>query len=399
MGAEPFKSNTNKGKKMIKLSTTLMTLSMVSGLGFTMPACAQVEHDSANAKMAIMQPRPKTIEMVFVLDTTSSMGGLLEGAKTKIWRIVNDVMQNQKLSGDVQVKVGLVAYRDKGDSYVTQVTPLSADLDQVYSQLIAYQAVGGGDTPEDVRSALQDGLNQVGWTQEGTHQGGLSQILFLVGDAPPHDDYRNSMSAQDTARTAYRRGIRVNAIQAGNDASTARVWREIAQYGGGEYFAIAQNGGVKVVATPYDDELAKLGDEVGRGAVYFGRSAVRAAAAADASLSFSSIAAAPIVAKADRAINKSINSKAYNKQDVIQAIENKEISLAAIKPEELPSEMQKMSLEERDAFVQQKIAQRKETNAKITELAKKRDTYLAEKEKGSDGFDATVSKTLKKQIK
>lgn len=384
---------------MKKISITLMTLSIVSGLGLSMPAFAQAEHNRVNENVAVMLPPPKTIEMVFVLDTTGSMGGLLEGAKTKIWRIVNDVMQNQKQSGHVQVKVGLVAYRDKGDDYVTQVTPLSEDLDQVYSKLMAYQAQGGGDTPEDVRSALQDGLTKAGWTQEGRNQNGVSQILFLVGDAPPHDDYKNIISTQETARKANGMGIRVNAIQAGRDASTARVWREIAQYGGGEYFAIAQNGGVQAVATPYDDELAKLGDDVGQGAVYFGRSEVRAAAAADVSSSRFSISAAPVMAKADRAINKSINSKAYNKQDVIQAIENKEISLAAIKTEELPPEMQTMSLEEREKFVQQKMAQRKATNSKIADLAKKRDAYLVEKEKSSDGFDAMVSKALKKQIK
>lgn len=384
---------------MKKFTTTLMTLSLAAGLGLSLPAFAQVETNQAAEKMAIMVAPPKTIEMVFVLDTTGSMGGLLEGAKTKIWRIVNDVMQNQKQSGDVQVKVGLVAYRDKGDAYVTQVTPLSSDLDQVYSKLIAYQAQGGGDGPEHVRQALQDGLTQAGWTQGGREQSGLSQILFLVGDAPPHDEYKQTTPTQETARKAYAMGIRVNAIQAGNDASTARIWRDIAQNGGGEYFAIAQNGGVQAVATPYDDELAKLGDEVGNDVVVFGRTSVRAAAVADISSSALSIAAAPAMAKADRAINKSINSKAYNKQDVIQAIENKEVVLDAIKTEELPPEMQVMSLEERGKFVEQKIAQRKETKGKIAELAKKRAAYLAEKEKGSDGFDAAVSKSLGKQIK
>ena len=61
-----------------------------------------------------------TMEMVFVLDTTGSMGGLLTGAKQRIWGIVNEVMQTSSLSS---VKVGLVAYRDRGDQYITQVLP------------------------------------------------------------------------------------------------------------------------------------------------------------------------------------------------------------------------------------------------------------------------------------
>src|SRR6266540_3041669 len=52
------------------------------------------------------------LEMVFVLDTTGSMGGLIEGAKQRIWGIVNEVMQS---ASHPSVRVGLVAYRDRGD--------------------------------------------------------------------------------------------------------------------------------------------------------------------------------------------------------------------------------------------------------------------------------------------
>ena len=86
-----------------------------------------------------------TMEMVFVLDTTGSMGGLLSGAKQRIWGIVNGVMQTSSLSS---VKVGLVAYRDRGDRYITQVLPLTEDLDKVYTTLMEYEAEGGGDAEE-----------------------------------------------------------------------------------------------------------------------------------------------------------------------------------------------------------------------------------------------------------
>ena len=126
-------------------------------------------------------PPVATLEMVFVLDTTGSMGGLLDGAKQKIWSIVNDVMLTESRPA---VRVGLVAYRDRGDQYVTQVLPLTSDLDQVYSALMEYKAEGGGDTPEDVRRALFEGVTKAGWS---TQSNGMAQILFLVGDAPPHD--------------------------------------------------------------------------------------------------------------------------------------------------------------------------------------------------------------------
>ena len=84
------------------------------------------------------------IEVVFVLDTTGSMGGLLEGAKKKIWSIVNRIAAAKPTP---QVKLGLVAYRDKGDAYVTKRTDLTDDLDSVFADLTALTAGGGGTPP------------------------------------------------------------------------------------------------------------------------------------------------------------------------------------------------------------------------------------------------------------
>src|SRR5688572_14899828 len=78
-----------------------------------------------------------TLEMVFVLDTTGSMGGLIDGAKQRIWGIINEVMQKPSKP---RVRVGLVAYRDLGDVYVTKLLPITEDLDKAYTTLMDYQA-------------------------------------------------------------------------------------------------------------------------------------------------------------------------------------------------------------------------------------------------------------------
>src|SRR4029079_10621781 len=111
----------------------------------------------------------------FVLDTTGSMGGLIDGAKQRIWGIINDVMQKPSKP---RVRVGLVAYRDVGDEYVTRIEPITEDLDKVYTTLMAYRAAGGGDEPENVRKALADGVRNAGWSDE---KAGVAQIVFLVG--------------------------------------------------------------------------------------------------------------------------------------------------------------------------------------------------------------------------
>ena len=145
----------------------------------------------------VSKPR---VELVFALDTTGSMGGLIDGAKRKIWFIVDEVM---KAKIQPEVKVGLVAYRDKSDAYVTKVTPLSDDLDAVYKDLMSLQADGGGDTPEDVELALHHALTKIQWS-EGKD---VLKIVFLVGDAPPQR-YPQAVRWETSAQDAVREGLR-----------------------------------------------------------------------------------------------------------------------------------------------------------------------------------------------
>ncbi|HEY0062614.1 MAG TPA: vWA domain-containing protein [Telluria sp.] len=344
------------------------------------------------------QGNQATIELMFVLDTTGSMGGMLEGAKARIWGIVNGLLQQRKLAG-ATVRVGLVAYRDRGDNYVTRVTPLSTNLDAVYAQLMGFQAEGGGDTPEDVRSAMAEAVRLGGWSAPGST---TSQIIFLVGDAPPHEDYRDMPATDTSARNASRRGIVVNTIQCGDSPATRQAWLSAAQYGGGEYFAIAQNGGVEVLVTPYDQELAQLGGQMGATYMAYGASDKRRASqSAQVAMESSVVAAAAPAAKADRALNKALNTRAYDDNDLLQQAEAGKVALPQIADAELPDALRKLSPAARQAALDQAVAQRKALRERIVALSKQRDQYLKEhrSERSKGAFDVAVSEALAKQIK
>jgi len=350
------------------------------------------------------KPRSSTaLEMVFVLDTTGSMGGLIDGAKQRIWGIVNEVMQTESHPA---VRIGLVAYRDRGDSYVTQVLPLTNDLDRVYTVLMAYEAGGGGDTPEDVRRALLEGVNQAGWS---TQANGVAQILFLVGDAPPHDDYADAPDARTTAANAARNGIVVNTIQCGTIPGTRTVWEAIAQKGNGQYFAIQQNGGVSTISTPYDEQLGKLANQLGGTFVAYGGGAgesgdkQRAVARGRAAEVEAMVdAAAPSAAKAERALNKAMNREAYI-GDLLQSIENGSIELDKIDANQLPVNLRDMSPAQRKQEIEKRLAERRELRSQIVALSKQREEFLAAERKKlgakGDGFDTAVVTALKEQLK
>ena len=381
------------------------------------PAAAHAQNDPAAQVKDVAGTKP-TIELVFVIDTTGSMGGLIEGAKQKVWGIVNEVMQSPSKP---VVRMGLVAYRDHGDAYVTQVTPITRDLDNVYNTLMAYQAQGGGDGPEDVRRALADGVRKVGWSPRSPN---TARILFLVGDAPPHDDYGNEPDTVDSASEAVKAGILVNTIQCGSMPGTDVAWKRIARAGEGQYFAIAQDGGVVAIATPFDAELARLGTKAGETYTAFGGTMMgrmgagggmggmagmsgaafrRSRVEAQRKIEGTVTRSAPAAAQADRAYNKAINAAAYDDSDLIQAVENGTVKLESLKTDELPDELQKLSPEARKKVVAGKIEERKTIRLQILELSKKRDAFIREERKKQSarnpaGFDEAVGAALKAQI-
>jgi hypothetical protein len=336
------------------------------------------------------QPEPPPqVEVVFVLDTTGSMGGLLEGAKKKIWSIASEIARGKP---SPRLKIGLVAYRDKRDQYVTKVTDLNEDLDKVYGELLAFQPGGGGDTPENVRQGLHDAVTKIAWSKDRA----TLRILFLVGDAPPHLDYTDVPTVEELCLTAVKAGIIINTVRCGPDPETGRIWKEIADKSEGNFFSIDQNGGVVAIATPFDKELGELSDKLGGTVVAFGDARKRA------SLAETETAAKEYAtgAKADRAVAKAAATR-HSEDDLIDAIREKRIKLEEVKEEQLPEDLKKLKPEERKAYLDRKSKEREELRAKIVEVSKKRDEFLAAEMKkrgdAKDSFDSSVLEALSKQ--
>lgn len=334
-----------------------------------------------------LQEKPKA-ELVFVLDTTGSMGGLLDGAKKKIWSIANEILKG---TPKPDLRVGLVAYRDKGDAYVTQVTDLTADLDKIYEILLGFQAQGGGDGPENVRQGLHDAVTKISWSADRK----AFKVLFLVGDAPPHFDYADVPKIEDICLDAVKKDITINAVRCGGDPETGRVWQDIASRSEGTFVTIDQGGGVASIATPFDAELGALSDKIGGTVVAFGGAEKRRELEKKEALA----SAAPAPAKADRASAKAAGGKLHE-DDLIDALRDGRKQLKDLSADEMPAELKGKTPEEQKAWLDAKAKERAELQAKLVELSKKRDAFLAEelaKRGEKDGFDGVVKDALRKQ--
>jgi hypothetical protein len=341
------------------------------------------------------------IEVVFVLDTTGSMGPLIEGAKRKIWSIATTLID---CSPDADIRMGLVAYRDIGDDYVTKTFDLTTDIQGLYADLLQLRARGGGDWPESVNEALYVGVAKMSWSRGRDS----TRIIFLVGDAPPHMGYAQDMKYPDVARLAKARDITINTVQAGGARDTERVWREIAQMGRGEYMAIPQDGGkLVVIETPYDRDIIELQGRINRTVVPYGSQTQRRGVL-DRVGQYSS--AAPSVASdmagfmAKRAARPGHVAEAITGGgDLVGDVASGRQSLSALPESQLPEEMRRMPQSERQALIDRQMSERRTLNQRLSELVSRRDRHIADARSkaprpSADSFDRAVERTLRAQI-
>ncbi len=157
------------------------------------------------ALFACPSPAAADLDVVFVLDTTGSMGGELREVQDRVQQLAISLAEIRE--GE-RIRYGIVAYRDRGDEYVTSVFDLSSDIAAAGKFLASLSANGGGDGPESVVAALVAALWEMSWDRSA----GIDRQIFLVGDAPPHLDYGDEATPEQLIEEARRARIVINTI-------------------------------------------------------------------------------------------------------------------------------------------------------------------------------------------
>ena len=332
----------------------------------------------------------KRVEVVFVLDTTGSMGGLIQAAKEKIWSIASTLAQAQQAP---EISMGLVAYRDHGDQYVTRVIDLNKDLDSMYSQLMDFKADGGGDGPEAVNDALDVAIKRMSWSQDPN----VYRVVFLVGDAPPHMDYQNDVKYPVTVATAAAKGIVVNTIQCGNAADTRAHWTKIAALGHGKYFTVEQAGSAVAIETPFDAEIAKLAADLDGTRMYYGSAEEKAASASKVQATDKLRAEASLAAQARRGAFNASASGAGNLlggRELVDDVASGRVPLAAVAPAALPASIAKLEPEQQRQVLAATAEKRKTLQSEIAKLARERDSYIKDKVEAAGGAKDSLDQQI-----
>ena len=348
---------------------------------------------STNTNTANEQAKRK-IQIALILDTSGSMDGLIEQAKTQLWNLVDQLTKATYNGQDPQLEIALYEYgndRLRSESgYIKQISPLTTDLDDISASLFAMSTNGGSEFCGLVIKKAQE---QLEWSNSDKD----IKVVFIAGNEPFTQGKYNYERACGNARA---KGIIINTIHCG-DYNTGVIgkWKSGAIIGGGDYMAIEQNKRTIFVETPFDDQINDYGKELNKTYVYYGKEGKRKKAVQE-----TEDANAESYSKSNLTRRNSIKASKYYKAerwDLVEAYSNNKIEIKDVKRSTLPKRIQTLSDSQLKAYVITMAARRKIVKTKIAELNIKRNNYIKQKNTDQDvvSLESSMVKSIKKQAK
>ncbi|NNC90326.1 MAG: VWA domain-containing protein [Akkermansiaceae bacterium] len=336
------------------------------------------------------------VQLAILLDTSGSMSGLIEQTKTQLWQIVNtfiDAKQNGKVPF---VEVALYEYGNDGlnaeNHWIRRIQPLSRDLDMISKDLFALRTNGGS---EFCGAVIERAIGDLKWDPSPN----VYKAIFVAGNEP---FTQGPIDPQSACRAAIAKGVIVNTIHCGTEsAGVSGGWKSGAVLADGKFLIIDHNKAVVHIEAPQDAEIVKLNEELNKTYIPIGTVGAQRWLEQDVQ-DANAEARKESGAQVQRIRAKASMNYCNASWDLCDAVAAKDFDWAKVKKEDLPKEMQGMSLEERKAHVAKRQAARTALQEKIQDLSKKRDAYVATElkkrgEADEDTLDKVVVATVKEQ--
>jgi hypothetical protein len=384
---------------MKKAVLTVCSAAMATALCFVAGTRAD-EHDPAAEPeevliTSVIEIKP-LIQMAILLDTSSSMSGLIDQARTELWAIVNEFIFAKRNGKEPELQVALYEYGKSSlsgqEGYIRMILPLTADLDKVSEELFALTTNGGS---EYCGWVIKEAVESLHWNDSPDEL----KVIFIAGNEPFTQgplDYRQSCKA------AASKGIIVNTIHCGSEgAGLEGKWKDGALLADGRYLNIDQNRKTIHIEAPQDSEIAELGIRLNDTYIAYGKAGKMSAqrqAAQD-----NNAAAASETAGMDRALTKSSPYYRNDAWDLVDALESDKVKLEDMKAEDLPENMQRMSAEERKAYIESMATERAQIQQRIQQLSDQRKKHVAAEMKkhqeNGDTLGSAVTQLVREQAK
>jgi hypothetical protein len=322
-----------------------------------------------------------TIQIALLLDTSGSMDGLIDQARSQLWRVVN-ALDSATFHGDVP-RLEIAVYEYGNDrlasegGFIRQVSPFSTELDLVSEALFGLTTSGGD---EFAGKAIANAIGALQW-REGDD---VLRVLYIAGneafDQGPVD-FRNAIA------DARSKGIVINTINCLGMGSTADVgWAEGAALGGGKFLRIDHNAVEQYIAAPQDDEIARIGQLINGTYVGYGHrgkdgldNLARQDDNSEGAGKHSSV---------QRALSKGSSFYRNESWDLVDALDGKVVDLDGIDRGTLAPELQGLDADELEAHVEAKSKERRELQKRLGDLQVERESFVTAeraRQAGEDG--------------
>ena len=367
----------------------------ITALLATTISFASCNNSNAKPIEIINIEKPKTeennkIQVALLLDTSNSMDGLIDQAKSRLWNIVN-TLTTLKYSGKTpDIEIALYEYGNSGlaqqSNYIRQITPLTTDLDLISEKLFALKTNGGD---EYCGAVIQDATKKLDWKNNNNNM----KLIYIAGN---ESFDQGSINYKEAISDAIKNNIYVNTIFCGSSLEGINTfWKDGADYGKGKYFNIDSNRSIQYVSTPYDDEISKCNVKINT--TYIGYGSKGSSKKMNQEAQDKNAQGVSAANYAERAVSKSKVAYKNESWDLVDKVKQDPKAIAKIKKEELPAELQNKSEAELEVIVAKKTKERENIQKEIGELGKKRQQYIdaeAKKTKSQDDLGNAISTSI-----
>ncbi len=334
----------------------------------------------------------KKIKLALLLDTSNSMDGLINQAKSQLWKVVNSLSTATCNGAKPDIEIAIYEYGNtrlsQESGYIRKVSALTSDLDKISNDLFSLTTNGGDEFCGHV---IQTAINELAWNADGNDL----QIIFIAGNEP---FTQGSVSYINACTNAKNKGIVVNTIFCGDFNEGIRTdWKKGADIAGGSYMSINQNSQTTYIATPYDDKISALNDSLNTTYIGYGQQGMmKKQMQITQDVNAESYSKAN---KAERAVSKSRSVYKNTSWDLVDAAKYDSVKVENIKDEDLAPEMKNMTVAQRKAYIDEKSKKRAEINAEIQKLNVQRTQFISQEEAKKATTEESLDNSLIKAVK
>jgi len=335
-----------------------------------------------------------SIKVALLLDTSGSMNGLIEQAKSQLWQILNELAKTEKDGAEeTDLEIALYEYgnpsRARGSKQIRKLSAFTTDMDLISEKLFALSTNGGEEYCGEI---IWTSLEELEWGQNDNDL----KMIYIAGN----ESFRQGpVNYAKACQKAKKEGVVVNTIFCGNwEEGVQTLWKQGADLADGEYMNIDHNKVTTYVETPYDDKINDLNTQLNKTYIPYGKKGKKKLE--NQSIQDSNAGSYSKANSADRAMFKSSKKYKADDWDLVDAYKKDKNVLK--KADVMDEELQNISAEELEAKIQKITTEREQIQQDIRETNKKRQDYIKEKSQSNTddkNLKNSIQKSIEKQAK